>query len=106
MPVLVSEITDRDGKTHYAGRNSNIERIAHSKGFSIRSVHISGHHIPATVNGLVHYKGVLPDGPILIDGKPADPSQVATIAEHRIFLSELFRLHTPNKHKAPLQKVA
>ncbi len=106
MPVLVSEITDRDGKTHYAGRNSNIERIAHSKGFSIRSVHISGHHIPATVNGLVHYKGVLHDGPILIDGKPPDPSRVATIAEHRIFLSELFGIHGPNKPKATLEKVA
>ena len=108
MAVITSEITDAHGKTHYVGMNSNIEHAARRKGFAIRTVHISGHHIPATVNGLIHHKGELRDGPVLIDGNPADPSVVATIDEHRVFLCELFEIPGPNKpeQSVSLAKVA
>lgn len=106
MASIVSEITDAHGKKHYVGRNSNAEIHARSKGFTIRMVHVSGHHIPSTVNGLIHHKGHLHDGPILIDGKTVDPNTVATVSEHRYFLNDLFGIAQPETAALPTAKVA
>ena len=106
MATIVSEVTDAHGKRHYVGKHSNIEIRARSKGFIIRLVHVSGHHIPATLNGLIHHTGHLHDGPILINGKRVDPSKVATITEHRFFLNELFGIARPDASALPAAKVA
>lgn len=91
MAQFACEITDEKGKTHYTGVSSFAEEAAIAKGFKTRTVRIDGHCIYSTVNEFAHWSSpsLLRNGPVRIDGAPADLAVVATKAEHDAFMSRL-----------------